>query len=36
MKSANFQPPVIAVWLIDLFLPEEQKESVKGDLLEES
>jgi hypothetical protein len=36
MKSANFQPPVIAVWLIDLFLPEEKKGSVKGDLLEES
>ena len=35
MNQSNFQPPVIANWLIDLLIPEEQKESVKGDLLEE-
>jgi len=36
MNPSNFQPPVIAIWLIDLLIPEAQKESVKGDLLEES
>lgn len=35
MKPSNVQPPAIAVWLIDLFVPEAQNESVKGDLLEE-
>jgi hypothetical protein len=35
MNQSNFQPPVIAIWLIDLLIPEAQKESVKGDLLEE-
>jgi hypothetical protein len=35
VNSSSFQPPVIAIWLIDLLVPEEQKESVKGDLLEE-
>ena len=35
MKPSNVQPPAIAVWLIDLFIPERQNESVKGDLLEE-
>lgn len=35
MNQSNFQPPVIPIWLIDLLIPEAQKESVKGDLLEE-
>jgi hypothetical protein len=35
MNQFNFQPPVIAIWLIDLLISEAQKESVKGDLLEE-
>ena len=35
MNQSNFQPPVIANWLIDLLILEAQKESVKGDLLEE-
>jgi hypothetical protein len=35
MNPSSFQPPGIAIWLIDLLIPEEQKESVKGDLLEE-
>jgi hypothetical protein len=35
MKSSSVQPPTIAVRLIDLFVPETQNESVKGDLLEE-
>jgi len=35
MNQSNLQPPVIAIWLIDLLIPEAQKESVKGDLLEE-
>ncbi len=35
MKSSSVQPPIIAVRLIDLFVPETQHESVKGDLLEE-
>ena len=35
MKSSSVQPPTVAVRLIDLFVPETQHESVKGDLLEE-
>jgi hypothetical protein len=35
MNQSNFQPPALAIWLIDLLIPEVQKESVKGDLLEE-
>lgn len=35
MNPSKFQPPVIAIWLVDLLIPEAQKESVKGDLLEE-
>jgi hypothetical protein len=29
------QPPRIAVWLLDLFIPEKQGESIHGDLFEE-
>jgi len=29
------QPPRIAVWLVDLFIPNEQAESIPGDMLEE-
>ncbi len=35
MRPSNVRPPAGAVWLIDLFIPEIQNESVKGDLLEE-
>src|SRR5271166_986219 len=36
MSQAPFvQPPRIAVWLVDLFTPSEQAESIPGDLLEE-
>lgn len=35
MNSPNYQPPGVAIWLVDLLIPEAQKESVKGDLLEE-
>ncbi|SRR6266446_6783115 len=28
-------PPRIAVWLVDLFIPIEQAESIPGDMLEE-
>jgi hypothetical protein len=30
-----FQPPRIAVWLVDLFTPPGEAESIQGDLLEE-
>ncbi len=35
MRSSNVRPPAVAVWLIDLLIPEIQNESIKGDLLEE-
>jgi hypothetical protein len=34
-KPAFVQPPRFAVWLVDLFTPYEQAESISGDLLEE-
>ena len=30
-----FQPPQLAAWLVDLFIPGEHAESIPGDLLEE-
>jgi hypothetical protein len=36
MSQASLaQPPFVAVWLLELFTPEEQAESIVGDLLEE-
>jgi hypothetical protein len=35
MTKASFEPPRVAVWLIELFTPYEQAESLPGDLLEE-
>ena len=36
MSQAPFvRPPHIALWLVDLFTPSEQAESIPGDLLEE-
>jgi hypothetical protein len=36
MSQAPFvQPPRIAVWFVDLFIPYEQEESIPGELLEE-
>ena len=36
MAPARFaHPPRIAVWLVDLFIPNEQAESIPGDMLEE-
>lgn len=36
MSQASFvQPPRIAAWLVDLFTPVKQAESIPGDLLEE-
>jgi hypothetical protein len=35
MTQASIQPPRGAVWLIELFTPYEQAESIPGDLLEE-
>lgn len=36
MSQMTFvQPPSMAVWLVDLFTPNEQGESILGDLLEE-
>jgi hypothetical protein len=34
-QSSSVQPPRVAVWLLDLFTPYEQTESIPGDLLEE-
>ena len=34
-KSSLIQPPRFAVWLVNLFTPNEQSESIVGDLLEE-
>jgi len=33
--ASSVQPPRVAVWLLDLFTPSEQTESIPGDLLEE-
>jgi len=35
MTQASFHPPQVATWLIELFTPHEQSESIPGDLLEE-
>lgn len=35
MTQASPRPPRLAVWLIELFVPDEQASSVLGDLLEE-
>jgi hypothetical protein len=35
MTQASFHPPRVASWLIELFTPYEQAESIPGDLLEE-
>ena len=34
-EASLVQPPRIALWLIDLFTPDRQAESIPGDLLEE-
>jgi hypothetical membrane protein len=34
-QTGSVQPPRIAVWLVNLFTPAEQTESILGDLLEE-
>jgi len=34
-QASSVQPPRVAVWLLDLFTPYEQTESISGDLLEE-
>lgn len=34
-QATSVQPPRVAVWLLDLFTPYEQTESIPGDLLEE-
>jgi hypothetical protein len=34
-KPSFVQPPRFAVWLVNLFTPYEQAESIPGDLLEE-
>lgn len=34
-KPSPFQPPRLATWLVDLFIPSEHAESVAGDLSEE-
>jgi hypothetical protein len=35
MPQTSVQPPRLAAWLVDLFTPGEQAESILGDLLEE-
>jgi hypothetical protein len=35
MTKASPRPPLLAVWLVELFVPEEQASSVLGDLVEE-
>jgi hypothetical protein len=35
MMPSAVRPPIVAVWLVDLFIPNEQAESIPGDLLEE-
>jgi hypothetical protein len=34
-RPSPFQPPRLAAWLVDLFIPGEHAESIPGDLLEE-
>ena len=34
-RPSPFQPPQLAAWLVDLFIPGEHAESIPGDLLEE-
>jgi hypothetical protein len=34
-KASLVQPPRLAVWLVNLFTPYEQAESIPGDLFEE-
>jgi hypothetical protein len=34
-QSFVAKPPLVAAWLVDLFIPAEQAESIPGDLLEE-
>jgi hypothetical protein len=34
-RASSVQPPRLAVWILDLFTPYEQTESIPGDLLEE-
>lgn len=35
MKPRIFRPPVVAVWLVGLFIPAGQGEAIQGDLAEE-
>ena len=35
MEQRVFRPPVLAVWLIDFFVPEKRGEAIHGDLVEE-
>ena len=35
MKSSEAHPPLVASWLVDLFTPVQQAETIQGDLLEE-
>jgi hypothetical protein len=35
MTKASPRPPLLAVWMVELFVPEEQASSVLGDLVEE-
>lgn len=35
MEPHTFHPPVLAVWLVDFFIPENRGESIQGDLVEE-
>ena len=32
-RPSLFQPPSLAAWLVDLFIPAEHAESITGDLL---
>src|SRR5438309_11999022 len=34
-KPSLVQPPPFAIWLVDLFTPDEEGEAIQGDLLEE-
>jgi hypothetical protein len=34
-QASLVQPPRVAAWLVDLFTPGEQAESILGDILEE-
>lgn len=35
MEPRIFRPPVIAVWLVGFFIPNQQRETIQGDLVEE-